>query len=114
MDAVEFVKTRARMCGSTVDCRGCPALEPCNSNGANPLVAEQWVAAVEKWAAEHPIKTRQDEFLKLLPNIDLDGGGYINISPCELDTELASICPDDFVRNCTKCRREFWMQEVDK
>lgn len=75
MDAVAYFKAYARMCDSfdsknnitgkpCVGCplddigRGCHMIDLTNN-------AEECVAAVEKWAKEHPVKTRQSEFLKI-------------------------------------------------
>ena len=62
MDAVEYVKQRARMCDYYVNCGDCPAsnYERCASLDGIPNL----VSIVEQWAKEHPIKTRQSEFLK--------------------------------------------------
>ena len=61
MDAVEYVKQRDRMCDYYVNCGDCPAgnYEGCASLSGIPKL----IHIVEKWAKEHPVKTRQDEFL---------------------------------------------------
>ena len=68
MDAVKFLKEKARMTNEcNILCDDCPVHAYCNhSEGKN---AERMVAIVEKWAEEHPVKTRQSEFLKMFPNV---------------------------------------------
>lgn len=70
-----------------------------------------------KWCEENPVKTRQDEFLKLFPDVDLDDNNVIRISPCLLEkrmysggSDCAEILHD--VENCDDCRRKYWMEEV--
>ena len=54
-------------------------------NGCNMLDiadrAEEAVDAVERWANEHPVKTRQSELLKLFPNAKSDETGVSYICP---------------------------------
>ena len=64
MDAVEFIKTRARMCREYDGCAECPLDFFCEceeehqeqDSGDRAIKA---VRAVEQWAKEHPVKTRQ-------------------------------------------------------
>lgn len=113
MDALRFFKERERMCfAHPVVCKGCPLSEKfsgiCLVWCANHT--EEAIAVVEKWAREHPRKTRQSEFLKQWPNASVSEG-VLNIDPCSVDTEFEhSLCGED---KCAQCRREFWMQEVE-
>ncbi len=116
MDAVEFLKTLRRMCNS--ECRECElgkrlgALDTCALwQKANP---EEAVAIVEQWAKEHPVKTRQSVFLKMLPNVPLNDKGQPAFCPKLLDTEyhpVGSCCLD--VDICQRCMDNFWGQEVE-
>ena len=119
MDAVKFLEERARMCGH--GCVNCKAYgEQCNiyKEGCD---FESLVKAVEAWAAEHPKKTRQSEFLKQWPNVKLGVDGVVPILPCGLDTEYphknGCIDEDGYCthasRGCAKCSHDFWMQEVE-
>ena len=70
MDAVEFLKVLGKMCDG--NCRKCEfgkkasRAEPCHCwRNAHP---EEAVAIVEKWAKEHPVKTRQSVFLEQWPD----------------------------------------------
>lgn len=68
----------------------------------------------EKWAAEHPVKTRQDEFLKMFPNAGMEDG-IIKIDPCKVDTRNIShngmVC--DKYDLCADCRRDYWLAAVE-
>lgn len=115
MDAVEFIKTKKRLCHS-VSCRDCPIFE--RKDKAN-LTCIQWfeahpeetVSIVEQWANEHPRKTRQSEFLKQWPNAKMPSGQLIG---CPQYVEEGYHPPlGCSATRCTDCRREFWMQEVE-
>ena len=117
MDAVKYLKTLRRMC--IYECSECElrkrfgVFDACDSwQKANP---EEAVAIVEKWVAEHPVKTRQGEFLKHYPDVVLDGNGIINISPCRVDQKQHPFNGKDCCKfqACSECRREFWGHEVE-
>ena len=69
------------------------------------------VSNVEKWSAEHPVKTRQSEFLKLFPNASTDEDGVLDVSPCEIDVNYFKGCEDEI--NCSICAKEYWLAEVE-
>lgn len=67
MDAVEYIKTRCRLCKSKDGCSECPLR---NKEDGRCIAyvseyAEKAVQIVEEWAKEHPAKTRQSEFLRI-------------------------------------------------
>lgn len=67
---------------------------------------------VEKWAKEHPAKTRQSEFLKMFPDAPIyPDTGLVRVSPCQVDRALCGNCPTG--TNCIKCRKKFWLAEVE-
>lgn len=101
MDAVEFIRNYKRM----VKERGFGLALTSDNNTPEEIVAE-----AEKWAKEHPVKTRQSEFLKMFPNARL-GAGSINICPLNVDQTYDVSCE---VRRCIKCCREFWTAEVEE
>lgn len=116
MDAVEFLKAKNRMCREygelPEDCFACPIGNDSGGCRAgvfeNQEVAEEeLVAIVEKWAEEHPIKTRQSEFLKMYPNAT-----PFHIDPCNVDADMAidSKCRR---KSCIECREEYWSEEVE-
>lgn len=112
MDAIKFIKEKNRMCCSHRLCSNCPASstskEKCdeflNSN------VEEFVSIVEKWSAEHPVKTRQSEFLKIFPNAKLDDNGTISICPLYIEPRIQNeLCS---ATSCYKCRNKYWLAEV--
>nr|DAG17084.1 MAG TPA: protein of unknown function (DUF5522) [Caudoviricetes sp.] len=108
MDAVKFLKERARMCGH--GCKNCPAYgDECDIYKPN-CDYESLVEAVEAWAAKHPRKTQQSEFLKQWPDAMVYSDGVLDIYPCIL--EKARRC-DKCNNGCTECRHEFWNQAVE-
>lgn len=108
MDAVEFINARDRMIKET---GSAPTVEYTH---ARP--AEEIVAIVEKWAHEHPAKTRQSEFLKMFPYVKLNSEGLVDILPCRMDPKNY---PVDINKGgckaapCIICMAEFWNQEVE-
>ena len=122
MDAVEYFKAYARMCDSFDSknnitgkpCVGCPLDDIGRGCHMNDLTnnAEECVAAVEKWAKEHPVKTRQSEFLKQWPAARLYEG-VLRICPNRLmyRNETTGQCPKN-VMSCPNCRRDFWLAEI--
>lgn len=69
------------------------------------------VEAAEKWATEHPVKTRQSEFLKLFPYARVKkANGLPIVSPCDLDVKLAGKCEGI---PCQECWKKFWLAEVE-
>ena len=114
MDAVEYVKQRERMCDYYVNCGDCPAgnYDGCASLDEIPNL----VPIVEKWAKEHPVKTRQSELLKLFPEANMMCDECLNICPAQLSSE----CRDketggcyDTGMDCIKCKRDFWLKEIE-
>lgn len=112
MDAVEFLKQFNRMCKTYNDdrCKECPAFRyRCGEEFDGQ--EEDGVSIVEQWAKEHPVKTRQSEFLKMFPNASLDDYGILLIAPCDVyDEERKSDCWEN---GCDKCRHNFWLKEIE-
>lgn len=114
MDAVEFFKTVNRLCKNQKHCTECPICK----NGVSCMVKadddsiksiEETVSKVEQWAKDHPVKTRQSEFLKLFPDAIIDeDDGILRIIPCFVDESIA--CTNE--KSCDECRREYWLAEV--
>ena len=114
MDAVEYVKQRERMCGHYVHCGDCPVgdYQGCTSLNEIPKM----VPIVEKWAKAHPVKTRQDEFFNQWPDAEVGDDGYPSVAPCQLNIELLQCDSQEDCENrgvCNKCRRDFWLKEVE-
>ena len=114
MDVVEYVKQRERMCNYYANCDECPAgnYDGCSSlNGVFKLVP-----IVEQWAKEHPVKTRQSEFLKQYPDAEIGDDGYPSVAPCQLYKDMKEknenrVCCKNC--GCGVCRRDFWLKEIE-
>lgn len=121
MDAMEFLSEAKRMCDHhTVPCEKCAANEFCGFTPEFPSAfgettqMRKMVELVEKWSKEHPRKTRQDEFLERWPNGMLDNDGVVGICPRNVDNKYICNLEHSYdCHGCPKCRREFWMQEVE-
>ena len=115
MTAIEYLKAQNRMtkkCG--IDCDKCPLSSRNNEADCACLELEQdypekAVKIVERWAKEHPAKTRQSEFLKLFPDSETDRNGSINVCPRNIIRQY-NCCDYD---NCDTCRAKFWSEEIE-
>jgi (2Fe-2S) ferredoxin len=112
MDAVKYLKTLRRMCNCEC-CSQCElgkrliVYETCTAwRKAHP---DEAVAIVEQWDAEHPVKTRQSEFLKLFPNAQTDSG-CLNACPMDVFGNTGIDCNK---RTCFECKKAFWLAEVE-
>ena len=73
MDAVDFLRTKARMCKAYDTCQVCPARGRCTDNIAstwNDEEIKKSVAIFEQWAAEHPQETRWTKLKKEYPTLN--------------------------------------------
>ena len=111
MDAVEFFKTVNRLCKNQ-SCKECPVCKngTCMVGFDDDSVKniEETISKVEQWAKDHPVKTRQSEFLKMFPNAELCRD-VINILPCSIEKEMSKCCDN---RKCEGCRKNYWLAEV--
>ena len=114
MDAVEYLKVKAKICQSIKDddCKGCVlkgnAVLGCHTTERRR--PEECVAQVKKWAAEHSSKTRQSEFLKMFPNVE-SYSGIISICPQKLDKNIGCLYKWGQIA-CNECRKNYWLEEV--
>lgn len=110
MDAVEFVNTVNRLC-KNLRCKECPVYKEgiCTVGFDDYSVKsiEETVSKVEQWAKDHPVKTRQSEFLKMFPNAVTDDG-VLCIGPCEVEKGI--VCVNG--KTCDDCCRKYWLAEV--
>ena len=116
MDAIKFIKEANKMCNSHDFCNGCPAFDslgPCKILHSNNYSAEEKLSIVEEWAKKHSIKTRQSVFLEQWPESEIDESGVLMLCPMTVSTDRRNRHGDCSTLNCTDCRREFWMQEVE-
>lgn len=130
MDAVEFLKGKDRMCRSFNDnCKNkdgnnfyCGLRYEADKSGESceeyiKNHPEKAVAIVEKWAKEHPKKTRQSEFLKIFPEAPIFEG-VLEIEPCKLvgskfNTEECHSYDEFGLSACYECRKNYWLEEVE-
>lgn len=98
----------ARMCKTlSSSCVDCPLDKICDSDFS--LITDnvdKYNEAILKWCDEHPIKTRQSEFLKIFPKTPLIDG-IINICPIKFDGSFQ--CRKG---TCANCEKKFWMEEI--
>ena len=114
MDAVEYLKALGRLCNNYLCGDNCPLINSCHDESDDGYVRK--VQIVEQWAKEHPVKTRQSEFLKQWPDAEISYDGLPSIAPCQLNLKLihGKTQKDCEVRGvCDKCRRDFWLKEVE-
>lgn len=109
MDVVEFLKAWKRMCMYEIYCENCKANDYCHF--INEMdEPEKLLSVVEEWAKEHPVRTRQSEFLKMFPNAILDVQGILRVCPNNLDVKFEN-CSGTV--DCSDCRRDYWQTEVE-
>ena len=115
MDAVKFLKEDRRMCEKR-KCSNCPVFHYlgkmgkwCNDFKKNH--PEQYVEIVEKWSAEHPVKTRQSVLLESYPNAKKGSNGILMASPCYFDENVKNRCKQ--YDTCADCQKEYWLAEVE-
>lgn len=133
MDAVEFIVTHDRMCKyerergintKNEPCPGCciPAklnIRTCPS--CKDFIKQhpaEAVEIVERWAKEHPRKTRQSELLEWLskrfPRMNQDNFWWRDICPKDIDSKVkCPVCANGMTMHCPDCREIYWLSEVD-
>lgn len=111
MDALEFIKAIKQMLSagagdSTVQ-------KYISAQKKNDY--EEMVKAAEQWATEHPVKTRQSEFLKQWPEADVDENGVLQTCPALISAshrDQTGGCAT-LSNKCENCRKAFWLAEVE-
>ena len=107
MDALEFIKAVTRMLKSgMIDCAIQKYISAQKKNDY-----EGMVEAAEQWAAEHPAKTRQSEFLKHYPNARILTHGCLNACPMDVFSDADINCN---AQPCFECKKAFWLAEVEE
>ena len=114
MDAVEFLKALGRLCNNYLCGDNCPLIDSCDDESDDGYVRR--VQMVEQWAKEHPVKTRQSEFLKQWPDAEIGDDGYPSVAPCQLYKDMEEkdengVCCKNC--GCGICRRDFWLKEIE-
>ena len=114
MDAVEYLKALGRLCNNYLCGDNCPLIDSCDDESDDGYVRK--VQMVEQWAKEHPVKTRQSEFLKMWPDAEIGDDGYPSVAPCQLYKDMEEKNEDGVCcKNCgcAECRRDFWLKEIE-
>lgn len=119
MDAVEFFKTVNRLCENQ-SCRECPVckegvcmvMNMVRIDGGLVESIEETVSKVEQWAKDHPVKTRQSEFLKMFQNARIDDSGVLLFCPKDFLPVGARNTYCEKHENCKECRKDYWLAEV--
>lgn len=104
-----------RICKNQKSCRTCPLFSSANGmNVACVILLREYPDRANEiilnWCEEHPIKTRQDRFLKLFPNAEV-WNGVIKICPNEIDMKSGINCG---AQSCDTCRKNYWLAEVEE
>lgn len=116
MDAMEFFKTVNRLCKNQ-SCRKCPVWKEgvCMTKhmvGLNDDLIksiEETVLKVEQWAKDHPVKTRQSEFLKMFPDAKINDDGILAFCPGAF-SQKEKYCHK--YNKCEECCKDYWLKEV--
>lgn len=103
MEAVEFLEQLKKRSKSNPDYYG----EELNIAHIEPI---SLVSQVEQWAAEHPAKTRQSEFLKHYPDARILAHGCLNVCPMNVFSDTDINCN---AQPCIECKKAFWLAEVE-
>lgn len=129
MDVLEYEKARIRMCRTMIlkegGCEACPLFNGLKRRcGFAASIAENMdenairknIDIVIKWAKDHPVKTRQSEFLKMFPNADMQR--ISTLFPCVMDqtirpTRCVKYESFSSPKKCVECRNDYWHEEVD-
>ncbi len=116
MDAVEYLKTLNRMCHC--ECLKCEFGKARSGFETCPVWQrthpKEAVEIAEKWAKEHPAKTRQSVFLEQYPETEIDKYGCLRLCPELVSADYRNRHGDCINRVCIDCRREFWLAEVEE
>ena len=104
MDAVIYLKTKARIC-NRYECCDCPFKDNCDM--IEESNHERAAAIEEKWLKDHPVKTILSDFLEKYPNAK----DFLNVE--EVPSFCCGglgypVCCDD-VSGCKEC----WEQPIE-
>lgn len=115
METRDFLSAMTRICSDKVKCTDeCPVQFFCVKNYDKNTKddIEKVEKVVKEWLKDHPLKTRQTEFLKKFPNAAV-GYGTIDILPCKLDKTLAEDCDGGHPRECVECKNAYWSEVIE-
>lgn len=99
-----------RVCLGCDNCKDCPISVACmNYSEVTIEEFDELNKDILNWCEGHPIKTRQDKFLVMFPNVSKDNG-IIDICPKVVDKEYPRRCTGD----CSNCLKSYWLAEVEE
>lgn len=114
-----FCESHKRKCGTCTVGATCSAIFGCNTLD-EPLCRERILEvfkAADEWDKASRM-TRQEAFLKKLPNAQLDKDGIL--TACPIDVFGESVLNDDVgctpgngSMGCVECRKKYWSSKVD-
>ena len=105
----EYARFTRAHCFVGDECTGCPLHDfRCELENADSEELAKINEIILNWCKEHPIKTRQSEFLKMFPNAKMDNHGVLICCPALVDVNFK--CNTD----CAECSKEYWLAEVDE
>lgn len=109
-DKEKLLRDYGRMClkPNCYDCR-------IGEKGGFNVGCQRWISEhpeeaaeiIEKWAAEHPVKTRQDLFLEHYPK-----SKPLHICPNDIEYVINPDCDNRDYGVCMDCVNKYWSQEV--
>lgn len=114
------IKDYARMCKTFENkCDICPI--SIVNNGVNEVCAKLILKdpdkaneIILKWYKEHPIKTRQSEFLEMFRNAWLDDNKMLDLCPKRVDKNYTHKNQQCIDTDCDDCKKEYWLAEIDE
>lgn len=108
----DYVRMCRIVCRMFDECSGCPLIDSagnCLNFVPQDIELDKVNEIILKWCKEHPIKTRQSEFLKMFPNAHIYTDGVLEAKPCHIDETVECSSEDD----CDLCRSKYWLAEVN-
>lgn len=120
MEYSDYIKTKNRMTQydgiCIIPCKDCPLALTNNKYMIScmdleiqqPKEAEK---IVQKWADEHPIKTRQQALLEVFPDAPMNGD-FVDVCPSHVDKKFSNTVSNGTCNGkCKECRRAYWHGE---
>lgn len=104
-----FIKWLYENCDKAECCENCAYFDTSTVRGS---MCEVCSRNYSNQFEPKPNKTRQDEFLKQYPNVNITQN-VIDICPHDIDKTL-DVCKNYKIGNCIKCKHDYWTQEVEE
>ena len=109
MEFKEFFKKYMMMCKSYENCEGCPRIgKGCLEFDMDVDAIGELENDVERWAEEHPQKTRLQDFREKYPKAPIEADGMPEI--CCIDLGYRQYDCDPLKENCVDC----WNMPVEE